>query len=344
LRVTSRGLGDVYKRQENTEPYEALKRRLDDFQKDANYKNLQDNFTELNKAKHFLLSVLPEIHNEIKSAFTTRDEYINKRNLISKEIRKITQDAGNDSQNIKSRGISAEQILNKLNSLKSDKNGKRSNITYYENLKSQDKDKLAPLEAKKSKIIIDSKDSRLVESIAEDYITLFVKTISILNKEAYKKFINNLQEESNRLYSLYLGGKPQGKISIDNGIRILDFKTDELLTNLNTAELVAQKLAVANSFLSLSEKVKNKIYPIVADAPTSDFDPINTINLTMNIGKSFEQMIIMSKDYILLNERDRDSLIKDAGVVKFYELNNDKIDKNGSDSRVNKKTYVNIIK
>ena len=330
--------------EENTEPYEALKRRLDDFQKDANYKTLQDNFTELNKAKHFLLSVLPEIHNEIKSAFTTRDEYINKRNTISKEIRKITQDAGNDSQNIKSRGTSAEQILNKLNSLKSDKSSKKSNITYYENLKSQDKDKLAPLEAKKSKIIIDSKDSRLVESIAEDYITLFVKTISILNKEAYKKFINNLQEESNRLYSLYLGGKPQGKIMIDNGIRILDFKSEELLTNLNTAELVAQKLAVANSFLSLSEKVKNKIYPIVADAPTSDFDPINTINLTMNIGKSFEQMIIMSKDYILLNEKDRDRLIKDAGVVKFYELKNEKIDKNGSDSRVNKKTYVNIIK
>jgi len=117
-----------------------------------------------------------------------------------------------------------------------------------------------------------------------------------------------------------------------------------LLTNLNTAELVAQKLAVANSFLSLSEKVKNKIYPIVADAPTSDFDPNNTINLTMNIGKSFQQMIILSKDYILLNNKDRDKLIKDADVVKYYELTNEKINPTGSDSRVNKKTFINVIK
>jgi hypothetical protein len=234
--------------------------------------------------------------------------------------------------------------LNKLNSLKSDRNQKKANITYYENLISQYKDQLAPLEIKKSKFKIGSNDDKLVESIAEDYISLFVKAISLLNKEAYKKFIQNLQLESNRLYSLYLGGKPQGKIVIDQGVRILDFENDELLTNLNTAELVAQKLAVANSFLSLSEKVKNKIYPIVADAPTSDFDANNTINLTMNIGKSFEQMIIMSKDYILLNDKERDQLIKDAGVVKFYALANDKINPNGSESRINKKTFINIIK
>ena len=330
--------------EEDTEPYEALKRRLDDFQKDTSYKTLQDNFTELNKAKHNLLIQLPEIQDEIKKSFATRDEYIKQRNQLAKDIRKITQDAGNDNENIKSRGTSAEQILNKLNSLKSDRNQKKANITYYENLISQYKDQLAPLEIKKSKFKIGSNDDKLVESIAEDYISLFVKAISLLNKEAYKKFIQNLQLESNRLYSLYLGGKPQGKIVIDQGVRILDFENDELLTNLNTAELVAQKLAVANSFLSLSEKVKNKIYPIVADAPTSDFDANNTINLTMNIGKSFEQMIIMSKDYILLNDKERDQLIKDAGVVKFYELTNDKINPNGSESRINKKTFINIIK
>ena len=96
--------------------------------------------------------------------------------------------------------------------------------------------------------------------------------------------------------------------------------------------------------MSLSEKVKNKIYPIVADAPSSDLDPENTINLTMNIGKSFEQMIILSKDHISLNIEERDNLIKEAGIVKFYELKHGKIDPNGSESRRNKKTFINIIK
>jgi hypothetical protein len=317
---------------------------IDDFQKDANYKNLQDNFTELNRIKHNVLLKLPEINEEITIAFNKRDEYISKRTKISKEIRSLIQDSGNDEISIKSKGTSAENILNKLNSLKSDRSSKTGNITYYNNEISKLNDELVILEAKKRTIKIGDGSQRIVESISEDYINFFVKIISILNKEAYKKFLEDLQLESNRLYSLYLGGKPQGKIEINNGVRVLDFASNDLLTNLNTAELVAQKLAVANSFLSLSEKVKKKAYPIVADAPTSDFDPQNTINLTMNIGKSFDQMIIMSKDYCALSNDERNKLIKDAGVVKFYELTNNKIDSAGSDSRTNKKTYLNKIK
>ena len=55
-------------------------------------------------------------------------------------------------------------------------------------------------------------------------------------------------------------------------------------------------------------------------------------------------MIIMSKDYILLNNKDRDKLIQDANVVKFYELTNEKINPNGSESRVNKKSFIKVIK
>ena len=130
-----------------------------------------------------------------------------------------------------------------------------------------------------------------------------------------------MQIESNKLYSLYLGGKPQGEIIINEGVHVIDFKTKEPLRDFNTAELVAQKLAVANSFLSLSENVKNKSYPIIADAPTSDFDSNNTINLTMNIGKSFDQMIILSKDYTALSDKERDNLISNANIAKYYEFN-----------------------
>jgi hypothetical protein len=116
------------------------------------------------------------------------------------------------------------------------------------------------------------------------------------------------------------------------------------LSDLNTAEIVAQKLAVANAFLSLSEKKMKKAYPIVADAPTSDLDHINTYNLTVNIGKSFDQMIIMSKDYALLDSSERENLIKEAKIVKYYEFKNQLIDVNGIDSRTNKKTFITTIK
>ena len=87
-----------------------------------------------------------------------------------------------------------------------------------------------------------------------------------------------------------------------------------------------------------------KAYPIVADAPTSDLDHINTYNLTVNIGNSFDQMIIMSKDYALLDSNEITNLIKEAKIVKYYEFKNQMIDLNGVDSRTNKKTYITTIK
>jgi DNA sulfur modification protein DndD len=187
-------------------------------------------------------------------------------------------------------------------------------------------------------------DTSFAESIASDYIKMFVKSIGNLRSIAYSNLITEIQSESNRLYSLYLGGNTQGEIEIDNGIRIIDKGTKKILSDLNTAEIVAQKLAVANAFLSLSEKKMKKAYPIVADAPTSDLDHINTYNLTVNIGKSFDQMIIMSKDYALLDSSEREKLIKEAKIVKYYEFKNQLIDVNGIDSRTNKKTFITTIK
>ena len=184
----------------------------------------------------------------------------------------------------------------------------------------------------------------IVEKQAGDYISMFVKSISKLSSRAHAKLINEIQEESNKLYSLYLGGKQQGLIEINNGIKVLDKLTNEPLNDLSTAETVARKLAVANAFLSLSEKKMNRSYPIVADAPTSDFDANNTYNLTVNIGDSFEQMIIMSKDYISFSGHELEKLISDAKISKFYELKNALIDENGVDSRINRKTYIKTIK
>jgi hypothetical protein len=65
---------------------------------------------------------------------------------------------------------------------------------------------------------------------------MFVRSIGKLRSIAYTTLIKEIQEESNRLYSLYLGGRPQGEIVIDNGIRIIDKGTKEILSELNTAE------------------------------------------------------------------------------------------------------------
>ena len=327
-----------------TPEYEALKRRLDDFEKSAANKTLQENYTELNRARRKLLNELPDINNEIKKEQEKRDGLIKERNRINKKIRSILDEFGEENGSVISSGAAtALQLVNKWESIKNSIVRKRDSLNRAQSDLERLNKELSEYQEQGNKIIKNAV-GYIVEKQAGDYISMFVKSISKLSSRAHAKLINEIQEESNKLYSLYLGGKQQGLIEINNGIKVLDKLTNEPLNDLSTAETVARKLAVANAFLSLSEKKMNRSYPIVADAPTSDFDANNTYNLTVNIGDSFEQMIIMSKDYISFSGHELEKLISDAKISKFYELKNALIDENGVDSRINRKTYIKTIK
>jgi hypothetical protein len=329
---------------EGTAPHQALRKRLNDFEDNSNHKVLQDNYTELNKARKRLISDLPDIESEIKENNNKREVLIKKRISLTKKINAIYENSGHEGEaNILVGASTASQMLSKINSFRKSIETKSSKIRFEEQNLANLKEELARNKIERDKIIKNT-DTNLIETVASDYIKMFVKSIGKLRSIAYAKLIEEIQVESNRLYSLYLGGKPQGKISINNGIRIIDNVTEEILSELNTAEEVAQKLAVANAFLSLSERKMKRAYPIVADAPTSDFDPENTYNLTINIGSSFEQIIILSKDYSVLSDDKKQELIGKAKVEKFYEFKNEKIDPKGIDSRTNKKTFIKIIK
>lgn len=329
---------------EDTPPYEALKRRLNDFENNANYKVLQDNYTELNRARRRLVSELPDIVSEIEQSNKERDALIKKRNSLNRKIKELYENSGQeDGTKIISGAMTATQMLSKIQSFRISISTKTRNLDFIQRELDQLKEELTRSKSERDRLL-KGVDTNIVESVASDYIKMFVKAIGKLRTIAYTQLIKEIQDESNRLYTLYLGGKPQGEIQIDNGIRIVDRQTKEILSELNTAELVAQKIAVANAFLSLSERKMKRSYPIVADAPTSDFDPDNTYSLTVNIGHSFDQMIIMSKDYSALTNAKREELIRTAEIQKFYEFKNDKIDPIGADSRTNRKTFITVIK
>ena len=329
---------------EGTPPYEALKKRLEDFTDNSNNKILQDNYTELNKARRRLISDLPDIKNEITEKNKEKEVLIKNRNRLSKKISTIFVESGDeDKERILVGASTASQILSKIQTLRTAKERKADSLRYL-NSEIKELEETLRKDLLEREASLKNIDSDFTESKAAHYIKMFVKSIGSLRLIAYSKLINEIQLESNRLYSLYLGGNTQGEIEINNGIRIIDKVTKDTLTNLNTAEIVVQKLAVANAFLSLSEKKMRKSYPIVADAPTSELSYENTYSLTLNIGKSFDQMIIMSKDYAVFDPAERIKLIMDANIVKFYEFNNQKIDEDGIDSRTNKRTVIKTIK
>jgi DNA sulfur modification protein DndD len=329
---------------DDTPEYEALVKRLNDFQDNSNQKILQDNYTDLNRSRRRLLGDLPDIDSEIKEKNKAIDLLLKNRTRLTKKIASVYTDSGHDKElDITVGATTASQILSKMQSLSTAKDRKADNLRSVKSELDYLEDSLKKDLIEKEKTLVNI-DTNSVESVAKEYIKMFVSSIGQLRSIAYSKLISEIQLESNRLYSLYLGGKTQGEIKISNGISIIDKGTKKTLSDLNTAEIMAQKLAVANAFLSLSEKKMKRAYPIVADAPTSDLDHINTYNLTVNIGSSFDQMIIMSKDYALLDSAERDKLIQEAKIVKYYEFNNQIIDKEGNDSRTNKKTFITTVK
>lgn len=330
---------------EGTPAFEALQSRMEDFKANQIQKILSDNFTELNRFKRSLLSELPEIKEEVEENDSLIEKLITQRKKLLTQRENLFSESGiTNSSVIISGSSTAEQILNKVRSLNSSKSTTERRLSNYENDKKSEEIRLNELLVKKSKIILFDDTDEITEVQAKKYIDVINIAVTSLKNEALNQLMNEISEESNILYSKYLGGKTQGEIEIDRGVRIIDKKTKKQLSNLNTAELTAQKLAVANAFLSLSEKKMNRSFPLLADAPTSQFDDENTLFLTKNLAESFNQIIIMSKDYNKLVDAERMSFIKEARISKYYELKNELIDKNGVDSRINKKTYINTIK
>ncbi|WP_233898297.1 hypothetical protein [Tenacibaculum piscium] len=329
----------------DTLAYHALESRMEDFKNNQIQKTLSDNFTELNRFKRNLLSELPNISKEAKENDNEIEKLIEKRKKLVKRKDNLYIESGIENRSeITTGSINAEQVLNKIRSLNSSKSSTERKVLNYNNEKIFEERNLQELLERKAKIIQIDDSTNIPEIQAKKYINVINIALERLKNKAYSNLITEISKESNILYSKYLGGNPQGEIEIDKGVRIIDKETRKLLTNLNTAELTAHKLAVANAFLSLSEKKMNRSFPLLADAPTSQFDDENTLSLTKNLSDSFGQIIIMSKDYNKLKGENRNKFITEAKISKYYELNNDLINKAGVDSRINKKTYINTIK
>ena len=325
--------------------YEALKRRLNDFEINEKVKFLQENYTDLNRfRKKLLTDHLPNINLEIAENVRQKDLLFKERNELTRRLNNLLNDVGVEERaTLESNESMAEQNVNKWKAYDSDISTKQRQQAKLEqeivNLKTSLTDKKKIRDS-----VIKANDTNFVESHAAAYIALFSKTISALREKAYKTLIKELEQESNRLYALYLDNQQQGRITIGHGVQVVDIRTRIPLLDLNQGELVAQKLAVANAFLSLSERKMNRAYPLIADAPSSDLDAFNTYNLTVNIGGSFEQIIIMSKDYVQFSNDDLAKLIQDADIQHFYQIENQYIDPLGGNSRENRRSVATKIK
>ncbi|HLS71258.1 MAG TPA: AAA family ATPase [Chitinophagaceae bacterium] len=326
--------------EKGTDEMKALQRRLEDFKDNFENKILTRNYTNLNRKRNSLLNELPYFKDEMLEQNKKIEKQIKLRNKLYKEINNFYSEIGiKDKSSIDKGSNTARGLLEEIRMLKTEKDRLiKWNIRMEGKLQIKET-KLRELES--IKFNVDSKELAQPETIAKNYIDFFELILTTLRDNAYDTLIIDLENESNRLYNKYLNKSVPGKISISkDGADIYNTKTDNIITDLSMGQQAAMKLAIANSFLFISAKKVNKSYPLITDAPTSDLDPDNTYNLTVNLKDSFEQMIIMSKDYSNMGDDELKQLIEDANVSHFYDIQNIKIDENLGNNRDNKKSII----
>jgi len=325
----------------DTDAYNALLRRVNDIEINRKERILQENYTELSRFKNRLARLLPSIEIDIAEVADKKEKLIKKRNRdgISKQNLFVELGIPEDQKEmITSGATNANNLMSQYDLKKKLKEREDQKVHQYQLSIDSAARELRNLEEERRKFISGAKVD-MIEETALKYVRVISSASSILKKEAYDKMIFEIETKSNELYSIYLSEDPPGKIIISKQVDVVDFETGEsIFSTLSAAQENAGKLSVINSILSLSESKMNESYPLIMDAPTSDYDPENTISITKNISRSFNQIIVMSKDYQQLSYEQRKDLVNEAKISNYYDVKSVVISEDLASSRTNKKS------
>jgi DNA sulfur modification protein DndD len=328
---------------QNSEGYISLQKRLQDAdrfefektQKQNKFKEVSEVLTVLKDNATSRSDLNAKIHREIENNQGKYNEAFNEYKRSSNEIKILEKQIEANAQMIGATDASRAfyQMRLKDTEIRNARNKQeRANkeILILKSALEKDRKKFQELSEK-----IDDKNQNV---IASKYFNLLVNASKILKERAHQKLLENISTKSNEIYGnfLQLSGAPQGKIVIEQyEVEIMD--GDEII-DINKGHSTVAKMSVINSVLSLSAARMGKSYPLISDAPSSVFDGQNVASYTENIGKEFEQVIIMSKDYSDISVLQK---LKDLkGVSRIYEIENIKASESSGESLSDYKTKI----
>ena len=138
----------------------------------------------------------------------------------------------------------------------------------------------------------------------------------------YQELVNQLEDAANEHYRNINAptGAFYGKIrfvetgtpdSADGGYRLAIVGSDgREVGNLNTSLISSLKLSVIMAIVS-ANKTRNyaAFYPLISDAPVSDFDVVKTLTFFQETARTFRQSIVIVKE-LLVEDPDREGRYK----------------------------------
>lgn len=331
-----------------SQPYEAMERRLNESksleseakEKNRFYNELERNYMQLAEKPSDSLDITEPINDEIKKWDKKMSALFEKRIELRKEKDKL--EADNDIKDIKKGAKTAANLTTDFTFYKDEEKKQSNYIKRLEKERLQVKGAIERLTKERKKY--ENDEEKIVEQEAEIYFKLLESISDELKGKALTNLILDIEKRANELYKKYLESSqsPDGYLSIDPETYEVLVLDDGKRKDINQGHEVAAKMSVINAILSLSSEKMGKSYPLVADAPSSVFDPESTKSYTEKISETFDQVILISKDYS--TEADLNFLTKIDQIKRVYQIENKAVDDTMEKSESNNRTFIELIK
>ncbi len=326
---------------QGTPEYKAIQELLPELTKVIDTKpDIESDLRRLWNTSFSMADKFGNAETEIADAIKDRDKLIRKKEELEEEIKKLDADINNEILNS---GIDrATDIVSMAEVTNQD-------IQTYSKAKGRLELEQETIE-KELKVV----DSRLKQLSVGNIDPIFLRKKELLDdlveltarvkEKQYKKLVQQLEKAANFHYENI--NKPTGafygKIKFvetsiggylpenfdDNGQRV---------SNPNTSQTSSLKLSIILAIMSANhDRGYNNRYPLIADAPISDFDPLKKKSFLIETANTFHQSIVIIYDY-LESDTERSNRFKpDLGKIK--DLQNE-IEKNGKNLTVH---YLDI--
>jgi DNA sulfur modification protein DndD len=289
---------------------------------DPKIEDLHELVMELKSKPDRILRKIMNITEEIKSHKIEIDKSISKRNTLSSDLancrEKITEFITNAGIEIE--GLNAQNVANTRTIIKDSLETCGNQLTFHSGQVTTCKSQIRELKND----IKGLKPSNIVsypEEKALNHIKYIQKLIEGKCKEEKGILISKIEESANEIQRKIIEGAHENivlmLVKVDRNDFSLTFTDRDGNPNpSHGAQRVLAKMSIITAILKLSNEYKEKSYPFITDAPTSDFDADLTKQFLSSVSDSFQQSIIILKDAI----RDLDFYKTQKNVNSIYVL------------------------
>ncbi|MFZ0389008.1 MAG: hypothetical protein WAN36_01005, partial [Calditrichia bacterium] len=262
--------------------------------------------------------------SEIKEAINDRDKLNQNKIILEKELENLKADIANEIFNTGVESafdiISTAEVTNKDIQKYSKETAKLE--VDRENLLKQ----LKTVEAKLKQLSIGNIDSIFLKK--KEVLEELVELTERVKDKQYRELVQQLEKEANLHYENInkASGAFYGRIKFvetpSGGFLPENFDANgNRVSNPNTSQRSSLKLSIILAIMSANTgRGYNIRYPLIADAPISDFDPLKKKSFLVETANTFNQSIVIIYDF-LNSDPERTNRFK-PDIDELKELKN----------------------